>query len=43
MTATVPGVVDVIGRLTWNTDDSEVHRPGYALGSAERLMHPSQH
>jgi CBS domain-containing protein len=43
MTAAEPGVVDVIEKLTWDKDDSDVHGPGYALGSAERLMHPSQH
>lgn len=43
LTAGVPGVVDVVDRLGWEYDDSElVHSKGYAFGSAERLMRPSK-
>lgn len=42
LTADVPGVVDVVDRLGWQYDDSRlVHSKGYAFGSAERLMRPS--
>jgi CBS-domain-containing membrane protein len=43
LTADVPGVVEVVDRLDWEYDDSELaHSKGYAFGTAERLMRPSK-
>lgn len=41
LTGDVPGVVDVVDRLGWEYDDSDLaHSKGYAFGSATRLMRP---
>lgn len=43
LTASVPGVVDVVDQLGWDYDDSELaHSKGYPFGSAERLLRPSK-
>jgi CBS domain-containing protein len=42
LVADVAGVVEVVDRLSWEQDDSNVVRShGYPFGTAERLMRPS--
>lgn len=39
----VAGVAEVVDRLTWEQDDSDVVRSrGYAFGTPERLLRPSR-
>ncbi|MDG4797571.1 CBS domain-containing protein [Micromonospora sp. WMMD1082] len=41
--AKLAGVVDVVDRLTWERDDTElIGSRGFAFGTAERLMRPSR-